>query len=87
MYFNIFTKKEFTGKNLEVLQLTNLTGGFATLYQFKKLGGRVPKGSKAVARLIRPTQNEDVEGNKSFRTYCVFHESQIIFDGEKKVAQ
>tara|TARA_R100001440_G_scaffold74497_1_gene100039 strand:- start:562 stop:810 length:249 start_codon:yes stop_codon:yes gene_type:complete len=80
-YFNIYTKQSFSGKNLEKLQNTNLKGGFCTFNQARKLGGKVIKGSKAVCKLSRMiTEGKENE----FRSYPVFHESQIEFRKENK---
>lgn len=78
--FNLYTKKAFTGKNLEKLQATKLTGGFCTFRQAKLLGGKIIKGSKAVARLSRITAENGKDSE--FRSYCVFHQSQIKFRKE-----
>jgi len=81
MYYNIYTKKEFSGKNLEKLQSTNLQGGFCTFNQARKLGGKVIKGSKAVTKLSRMV----MDGKQmEFRSYPVFHVSQIEFNKEVK---
>ncbi len=79
MYYNLYTKKSFSGINLERLQATNLTGGFCTFNQARKMKAKVIKGSKAVARLTRlVTEGKEDE----FRTYPVFHSSQIQFREE-----
>lgn len=75
MYYNIYTKKEFSGKNLEKLQSTNLQGGFCTFNQARKMGATIIKGSKAVAKLSRMVIDAGKE--TEFRSYPVFHESQI----------
>ena len=81
MYYNIYTKKEFSGKNLEKLQSTNLQGGFCTFNQARKMGAKVIKGSKAVVKLSRMV----VDGKEmEFRSYPVFHVSQIEFNKEVK---
>lgn len=81
MYYNLYTKQTFTGKNLEKLQSTNLQGGFCTFNQARKLGAKVIKGSKAVAKLSRLIS----EGKENeFRSYSVFHQSQIEFKQEVK---
>ena len=81
MYYNIYTKKSFSGKNREKLEATNLTGGFCTFNQAIKLGGKVIKGSKAVTKLSRMI----IEGKENeFRSYPVFHQSQIEFRKESK---
>ena len=33
MYYNYFTKNEYQGKNIEILQATGKTGGFCTFNQ------------------------------------------------------
>ena len=81
MYYNLYTKQTFSGKNLEKLEATNLKGGFCTFNQARKLGGKVIKGSKAVCKLSRLiTESKDNE----FRSYSVFHQSQIQFNKEVK---
>ncbi len=81
MYYNIYTKQSFSGKNLEKLESTNLKGGFCTFNQARKLGAKVIKGSKAVCKLSRMiTEGKENE----FRSYPVFHESQIEFRKESK---
>lgn len=80
-YYNLYTKQTFTGKNLEKLQSTNLEGGFCTFNQARKLGAKVIKGSKAVCKLSRLI----AEGKENeFRSYSVFHQSQIEFNKEVK---
>ena len=81
MYYNLYTKKNFQGVNLERLQSTNLSGGFCTFNQARKMGAKVLKGSKAVARLTRKVQEGKVD---EFRSYPVFHSSQIQFNNEVK---
>jgi len=81
MYYNLYTKKTFSGKNLEKLEATNLKGGFCTFNQARKLKGKVIKGSKAVCKLSRMV----AEGKENeFRSYPIFHESQIEFRKESK---
>lgn len=80
-YYNLYTKKPFTGKNLEKLQSTNLDGGFCTFNQARKLGAQIIKGSKAVAKLSRMVEDGK---EQQFRSYCVFHSSQIQFNKESK---
>jgi hypothetical protein len=81
MYYNLYTKQTFTGKNLEKLQSTNLQGGFCTFNQARKLGAKVIKGSKAICKLSRLI----MEGKENeFRSYSVFHQSQIEFNKEVK---
>ena len=78
-HYNLYTKKPFSGKNLEKLEATNLEGGFRTFNQARKLGAKVIKGSKAVCKLSRiVTQGKEDE----FRSYSVFHQSQIEFRKE-----
>jgi len=38
MYYNEYTKKEYSGKKVEILQSTGLTGGFVTSHPAVKLG-------------------------------------------------
>ena len=84
MFFNLYTKKNYEGKNVEILQATGLTGGFCTLNQASKLGLRVPKGTKAVAKLNKPywdvveVGNGKLEERFSARKFSVFHKSQLI---------
>ena len=81
MYYNLYTKQTFSGKNLEKLEATNLKGGFCTFNQARKLKAKVIKGSKAVCKLSRMiTEGKENE----FRSYPVFHESQIEFRKESK---
>ena len=70
------------GKNLERLEATKLTGGFCTFNQARKMGAKVIKGSKAVARLTRLVQ--DAGKDSEFRSYPVFHQSQIQLKSEDK---
>ena len=78
-HYNLYTKQSFTGKNLEKLKDTKLEGGFCTFNQARKLGAKVIKGSKAVCKLSRiVTQGKEDE----FRSYSVFHQSQIEFRKE-----
>ena len=78
-HYNLYTKQSFTGKNLEKLKDTKLEGGFCTFNQARKLGAKVIKGSKAVCKLSRiVSQGKEDE----FRSYSVFHQSQIEFRKE-----
>ena len=80
-HYNLYTKQSFTGKNLEKLKDTKLEGGFCTFNQARKLGAKVIKGSKAVCKLSRiVSQGKEDE----FRSYSVFHQSQIEFRKEDK---
>ena len=81
-FYNLYTKESFQGKNLERLEATKLTGGFCTFNQARKMGAKVIKGSKAVARLTRLVQ--DSGKDSEFRSYPVFHESQIQIKSEEK---
>lgn len=74
MYHNIYSNKEYTGVNKERLQQTGLSGGFCTFAQARKMGAVVIKGSKAVAKLSRIVQDGK---EQEWRSYPVFHESQI----------
>jgi antirestriction protein ArdC len=87
MYYNFYTNKEYTGKNLDLLEATGLTGAFLTFNQARKLKGQVRKGSKCVARLTRfidkkLSQKTDQLEN-GFCSYPVFHISQIDFKEEQ----
>jgi hypothetical protein len=81
-HYNLYTKESFQGKNLERLEATKLTGGFCTFNQARKMGAKVIKGSKAVARLTRLVQ--DSGKDSEFRSYPVFHQSQIQLKSEDK---
>ena len=81
-YYNLYTKESFKGKNLERLEATKMTGGFCTFNQARKMGAKVIKGSKAVARLTRVVQ--DLGNDSEFRSYPVFHQSQIQLKSEDK---
>ena len=48
----------------------------------RKMGAKVIKGSKAVARLTRVVQ--DLGNDSEFRSYPVFHQSQIELKSEDK---
>tara|TARA_R100000231_G_C5296977_1_gene156371 strand:+ start:626 stop:874 length:249 start_codon:yes stop_codon:yes gene_type:complete len=80
-YYNLYTKRTFTGKNLEKLEATKLTGGFCTFNQARKLGAQIIKGSKAVCKLSRMVEDGK---DQQFRSYSVFHSSQIQFNKESK---
>ena len=54
MYYNALTKKNYEGKNVEILKSTGLIGGFMTFNQAYKLGYKIPKGTKAIAKLNKP---------------------------------
>tara|TARA_R100001163_G_C4906340_1_gene92629 strand:+ start:45 stop:320 length:276 start_codon:yes stop_codon:yes gene_type:complete len=83
MFYNEYTKKPYTGKNVEILASTGLKGGFMTFKQALSLGYSIPKGTKTVAKLIRPMMEtvEDKNGKeevmRSGRTFHVFHTSQL----------
>lgn len=87
MFYNYFTNEEYSGKNIELLQATGLTGGFLTFNQARKLGAKVRKGSKCVARLVRHVSDQpNLRTGKletSFRSYPVFHISQVELKEEK----
>ena len=55
MYYNEKTKKEYAGKNVEILQATGLTGGFVTFRQAIEIGYVVPKGTKALPLVLLST--------------------------------
>ena len=84
MYYNYFTKNEYQGKNIEILQATGKTGGFCTFNQAVTNGYSVPKGTKAIAKLIRPMvdlvtlPNGKFEEKQSGRKFSVFHISQLV---------
>ena len=76
---NFTTQKEYQGSNID--QLTGLGTEFCTFNQARKIGAKVIKGSKAVCKLSRiVTQGKDNE----FRSYSVFHQSQIEFRKESQ---
>jgi antirestriction protein ArdC len=83
MYYNEKTKKEYAGKNVEILQATGLTGGFVTFRQAIEIGYVVPKGTKAVAKLNKPLwetvtlPNGKIDEKFSARKFSVFHVSQL----------
>jgi len=88
-YYNEYTKKFYQGKNIDILKETGLEGGFVTFNQAVKLGGFIPKGTRAVAKLIQPmpgdlvkTPDGKIEHKVSGRRYSVFHVSQVQFDKE-----
>ena len=81
-YYNLYTKQNFSGKNLEKLQATKLKGGFCTFNQAKKMGAKVIKGSKAICKLSRMVADAGKE--TEFRSYPVFHQSQIQLKSEGK---
>ncbi len=83
MYYNEETKRPYSGKNIEILESTGFKGGFMTFRQAIKLGYKVPKGTKAVAKIIRPMEEfkEQSDGSSkvemSGRKFPVFHKSQL----------
>jgi len=85
-YYNEYTKKYYQGKNIEILQATGLEGGFLTFNQARLMGGTIPKGTKAVAKLIKPmfdlveTKGGKLEEKLTGRKFSVFHVSQVQFD-------
>ena len=87
MYKNAYTGKHYEGKNVDILKATGLTGGFLTFNQAYKLGYKIPKGTKAIAKLNKPfwdmveTHNGKLEEKFSARKFCVFHTSQLV-EGE-----
>lgn len=89
-YYNEYTKKYYQGKNIEILQATGLVGGFLTFNQARLMGGAIPKGTKAVAKLIKPmfdlveTKGGKLEERLTGRKFSVFHVSQVEFNkGDK----
>ena len=84
MYYNYFTGNEYQGKNIEILEATGRTGGFCTFNQAITNGYSVPKGTKAIAKLIRPMidlvekPNGKLEEKQSGRKFSVFHISQLV---------
>jgi antirestriction protein ArdC len=87
MFYNFYTKEAYSERNAEILKSSGLTGGFLTFNQARKLGGQVRKGSKCVARLSRFVEQEiNKKTNQlenGFRSYPVFHISQIDFKEEQ----
>jgi len=83
MYYNEKTKRPYSGKNIEILEATGLKGGFLTFRQAIDLGYKVPKGTKAIAKIIRPMEEfkEQADGSSkvqmSGRLFPVFHKSQL----------
>ena len=84
MYYNEYTKKDYQGKNIEILEATGRTGGFCTFNQAMKMGFSVPKGTKSIAKLIKPMidlvelPNGKLDERKSGRMFSVFHVSQLV---------
>ena len=83
MYYNEKTKRTNSGKNIEILEATGLKGGFMTFRQAVELGYKIPKGTKASAKIIRPMEEfkEQADGSSkvqmSGRKFPVFHKSQL----------
>ena len=83
MYYNEKTKKPYTGSNIDILEATGLKGGFLTFKQAIELGYKVPKGTKSVAKIIRPMNewHEKADGSTEVRTsgrkFPIFHVSQL----------
>ena len=83
MYYNEKTKRPYSGKNIEILEATGLKGGFMTFRQAIELGYKIPKGTKAIAKIIRPMEEfkEQADGSSkvemSGRKFSVFHKSQL----------
>lgn len=83
MYYNEKTKRPYSGKNIEILEATGLKGGFMTFRQAIELGYKIPKGTKAIAKIIRPMEQfvEQADGSSkvemSGRKFPVFHKSQL----------
>lgn len=83
MYYNEKTKRPYSGKNIEILEATGLKGGFMTFRQAIELGYKIPKGTKAIAKIIRPMEEfkEQADGTSkvemSGRKFSVFHKSQL----------
>tara|TARA_S200002703_G_scaffold66361_1_gene57554 strand:+ start:280 stop:564 length:285 start_codon:yes stop_codon:yes gene_type:complete len=87
MIYNFYTKEAYSEKNREILEKTGKDGGFLTFNQARKLGGKVRKGEKSIARLSRFVNEEynkkKKEFENGFRSYCVFHVSQVDFTENK----
>ena len=87
MYFNYFTKEEYSERNSKILSESGYTGGFLTFNQARKLGAKIRKGSKCVARLSRFIDKElnqkTDQLENGFRSYPVFHISQVDFKEEQ----
>ena len=83
MHYNEKTKRPYSGKNIEILEATGLKGGFMTFRQAIELGYKIPKGTKAIAKIIRPMEEfvEQADGSSkvemSGRKFPVFHKSQL----------
>ena len=77
MYYNYFTKNEYKGKNIEILEATGKTGGFCTFNQAITNG-------YSIAKLIRPMvdlvelPNGKIDHKQSGRKFSVFHISQLV---------
>tara|TARA_Y100000114_G_scaffold106003_1_gene99274 strand:+ start:676 stop:951 length:276 start_codon:yes stop_codon:yes gene_type:complete len=84
MFYNQYTGNAYQGKNIEILEKTGKTGGFCTFNQAIKLGYSIPKGTKAIAKLIKPMIDlvEQPDGRlderQSGRMFSVFHISQLV---------
>ena len=87
MFYNFFTKEEYTGKNVEILKQSGYTGGFLTFNQARKMRASVRKGEKCVAKLIRYVDDQYNKKKETwengFRTYAIFHISQVDFKEEQ----
>lgn len=86
MFYNEYTKQPYQGKNVEILEKTGFKGGFLTFNQAFKMGGIIPKGTKAIAKLTKPVidlqelKDGSLQEKISGRKFSVFHISQIQFE-------
>ena len=81
-FINYVTKQSYTGENVDKLYLSGFNkepiNEFITFNQCIKIGGNVPKGTKACAFLLRYLpQDETLSDKPVIKRFAVFHVSQV----------
>ncbi len=81
-FINYVTKQSYTGENVNKLYLSgfnkNPVNEFITFNQCIKIGGKVPKGTKACAILSRYIhEDESLKDMPIIKRFAVFHVSQV----------
>lgn len=82
MAYNYVTKQEYTGKNAQILEMTNVKRvcTFKQALSLPGVSGKTMKGLKSIATLVRYSKNENEDGSVSARPFFfnVFDADQIL---------
>ena len=78
VFINYVTKKSYTGDNVKLLKKSGFDGEFITFRQCVSIGGKVPKGTKSVASLLKYLPQNELDTKKPVvKRFAVFHVSQV----------